>query len=156
MNMSTYKTLGSWQGEMADGKGSITMDSIESTYSIPKEFGGLGEGTNPEELIVGAASSCFMITLGAIFQFKNVEYERIMVNSEADFENTQTGPQLREIRHNAIVYFKDRSNMDNLSRYVQDAESGCMVAMALSGNVRVTATGTGVIVSPSESFSEAI
>lgn len=142
MNITTYKSSGTWQGTLSDGQGNLAFGAIETQHSVPLDLGGKGIGTNPEELIVSAASSCFLITLGAIFQFKNVSYKSLQVNSEADFEVTQMGPQMRAIRHHVKVFVDANGEAPDVESYIKDAEKGCMISAALSGNVSVSASGT--------------
>jgi peroxiredoxin-like protein len=143
MNITTYKSSGTWQGTLKEGQGNLAFGPIETQYSVPQDLAGKGIGTNPEELIASAGSSCFLITLGAIFQFKNVSYKRLQVNSEVDFEVTQMGPKMRAIRYHVKVFVKDNGGEPaDIKSYIRDAEKSCMLSSALSENVLVSTSGT--------------
>ena len=43
--------------------GKLRGDIINENISIPSSLGGQGKGTNPDELLVSAASSCYIISL---------------------------------------------------------------------------------------------
>ena len=53
-----------WQGGRTGG-GSVVAErsGVENPLSVPPEFGGPGEGTNPEELLTGAITGCYSVTL---------------------------------------------------------------------------------------------
>ncbi|MEX0447425.1 OsmC family protein [Xenorhabdus sp. SGI246] len=139
MQIQTFHAEGNWQGTLATGKGMLNVGSLASIISVPQDLGGLGKGTNPEDLIVGASTSCFIITLSAIFQFNKIEYENISVNSEADFSITPMGPKLKEIRHFVSIQSSHDLPRETVDKYIKQAEKGCMISIALSGNVEVTA-----------------
>ena len=49
-----------------------TSETFKATYfqniSIPASLGGVGIGTNPDEMLVSAASSCYIISLAATLE----------------------------------------------------------------------------------------
>jgi osmotically inducible protein OsmC len=53
-----------WQGDLKGGKGSVKLGSgaFQGAYSFTTRFEE-GAGTNPEELIAGAHSSCYSMAL---------------------------------------------------------------------------------------------
>lgn len=50
---------------------------MRQTISIPEEMGGPGVGTNPDELLIGAAATCYLITLDAMIERKNLPVEEL-------------------------------------------------------------------------------
>ena len=52
-----------WSATGRQGAGQIRTDDLVLELSGPKSMGGLGSGTNPEELSVCAASSCYAAAL---------------------------------------------------------------------------------------------
>ena len=50
-----------WPGNRND-VGDIKSGRLETAVSIPKEMDGPGEGTNPDEMLLGAAATCYIIT----------------------------------------------------------------------------------------------
>ncbi len=59
MNLQ-YKT--NWSGGR-ESVGDLKGDVLSEQISIPSGLGGNGTGTNPDELLVSAASSCYIISL---------------------------------------------------------------------------------------------
>ena len=54
-----------WSGAGHEGAGRIQSDDVALDLSGPESMGFRGVGTNPEELLVGAVSSCYTATLFA-------------------------------------------------------------------------------------------
>jgi peroxiredoxin-like protein len=54
-----------WSGTGRAGAGKLYTDDLVVELSAPESMGGRGVGTNPEELLVCAVSSCFTATLFA-------------------------------------------------------------------------------------------
>ena len=77
----------SWRGGREIGK--VNGDVISEQISIPSSLGGNGTGTNPDEMLVAAASSCYIISLAATLErakFTNIHLEIKSIGS-AVFEN---------------------------------------------------------------------
>jgi len=66
-NLHEYPVTVEWAGGR-DGSGQVTPDrsGVRMPLSVPPEFGGAGEGTNPEELLASAIAGCYSITFGII------------------------------------------------------------------------------------------
>lgn len=66
-HLHEYPVTVEWAGGR-DGSGNITPDrsGIRMPLAVPPEFGGAGEGTNPEELLASAVAGCYCITFGII------------------------------------------------------------------------------------------
>ena len=57
-----FKVQTKWRGGREE-VGTVNGDIISEQISIPAPLGGNGVGTNPDELLVSAASSCYIISL---------------------------------------------------------------------------------------------
>ena len=74
-----FKVKTEWLGGREE-VGKLRGDIINENISIPSSLGGM-EGTNPDELLVSAASSCYIISLAATLEksgFTNVK----LINSQ--------------------------------------------------------------------------
>jgi osmotically inducible protein OsmC len=66
-----------WNGQVKDGKGTLTTQSgtlTDTQYSFKSRFDE-GTGTNPEELIAAAHAGCFSMKLSANFSEQNITPE---------------------------------------------------------------------------------
>ena len=57
-----------WSETAGKGAGEIKTDDLVLELSGPESMGGRGVGTNPEELLVCAVSSCFTATLFGVLR----------------------------------------------------------------------------------------
>lgn len=81
-----------WQGGR-DGSGKATSGRFGTEFklSVPPEFQGPGDGTNPEELLTTAIASCYSITFGIIAA--NRKLPVVGLQTEAVGEVEQSGAQ---------------------------------------------------------------
>jgi peroxiredoxin-like protein len=68
-----------WSGTGREGAGEIQTDSLALELSGPESMGGRGVGTNPEELLVSAVSSCFTATLFGVLRRAQLPVEALSV-----------------------------------------------------------------------------
>jgi peroxiredoxin-like protein len=66
MGEHTFHFEGTWDGGYK-GEGQITVGNLSTVISRVKSMDGLGEGTNPDEMLIGAAGSCFLMSLTYIW-----------------------------------------------------------------------------------------
>jgi peroxiredoxin-like protein len=132
----TYKVRSAWSGNR-QGTGTINGDGLSSKFSVPNNLDGPGVGTNPEELLLGAASGCYVITLAIILSNRKVPYTRLELESEG-FVVDDGGLRFDRIEHRPTIYVDQPVDHEKISLYAEQAEHACMVSSALRGNVQVT------------------
>ena len=49
-----------------DGRATSSDNKLDLGLSVPKEMGGMGTGTNPEQLFAAGYSACFMSAMGFV------------------------------------------------------------------------------------------
>jgi peroxiredoxin-like protein len=65
----------------------------QAELSVPPEFNGPGQGTNPEELLTSAIAACYTITFGIIAENRRLPMRDVKVEAVGEVE--QAGAQLR-------------------------------------------------------------
>ena len=70
-----------WSGAGHEGAGRIQSDDVALDLSGPESMGFRGVGTNPEELLVGAVSSCYTATLFAALRRALLPVESLTVRA---------------------------------------------------------------------------
>lgn len=70
-----------WSGAGHEGAGRIQSDDVALDLSGPESMGGRGVGTNPEELLVCAVSSCNTATLFAALRRAQLPIESLTVRA---------------------------------------------------------------------------
>lgn len=138
MSEHIYEIISEYAGGL-NGKGRIQGSGLEVSFSAPSDLGGLGLGTNPEELLAAASSACFLITFAATCQFQKINYARVTNRTEVQADNDKGKLRILAINHFPVVYVSE-SNPEDLKKVegaLGRAESMCMVSQALQPNVRL-------------------
>jgi peroxiredoxin-like protein len=79
MDDSSFNVELRWSGVGRDGAGELQADGLAHELSGPKSMGGRGVGTNPEELLVCAVSSCYTATLFAVLRRVRLPVDSVAV-----------------------------------------------------------------------------
>jgi peroxiredoxin-like protein len=70
-----------WSGTGREGGGEIQTDDLALELSAPESMGGRGVGTNPEELLVCAVSSCYTATLFGVLRRARLPVDSLAVSA---------------------------------------------------------------------------
>jgi len=73
-----------WSGTGRDGVGEIHADDVSIDPSAPESMGGRGVGTNPEELLVSAVSSCYTATLFGVLRGARLPVASLAVDASGN------------------------------------------------------------------------
>lgn len=128
-----------WNGGR-NSTGTIDAGQLKTQISIPKEMGGPGIGTNPDEMLLGAAATCYLITLAAMMERAELSVESLTLSSEATVDVTNNIFTYEAITHKPVVTLKQGSSeldVDKALRLSHQAESSCMISRAVAGNVQI-------------------
>lgn len=130
-----------WQGGRND-IGTIETQNLQTKVSIPPEMDGPGIGTNPDEMLLGAAATCYIITLAAMMERSKIEKIDLKMTSEGHVDVTNGVFTYQKIIHRPVVTIKP-DPAKNISTLLQKlaikAEHSCMISRALKGNVEIEA-----------------
>ncbi|MFF2482750.1 OsmC family protein [Paenibacillus sp. NPDC058071] len=128
-----------WNGGR-NSEGHIDAGGLKTNISIPQEMGGPGTGTNPDEMLLGAASTCYLITLAAMLERTNITPQELTLESEAIVDVTNNVFTYERIVHKPRIVLKSDATEAELRKaevLVYKAEKSCMISRALAGNVSV-------------------
>jgi peroxiredoxin-like protein len=81
MSDMTFNAELMWSGTGPEGVGEIQTDGLALELSGPESMGGRGVGTNPEELLVSAVSSCFTATLFGVLRRAKLPVDSLAVSA---------------------------------------------------------------------------
>ena len=120
--------------------GTVNGDIISEQISIPAPLGGNGVGTNPDELLVSAASSCYIISLAATLERAKFTDINLINNSvgTALFENGKF--KMVTITHypKISVTAEDKENLEKrLPKLLEIADNNCMISNSIRNNVEI-------------------
>jgi peroxiredoxin-like protein len=140
--MSEHHTTvqASWRGSSQTGTGELSSESLRSTFSIPRDLGGPGKGTNTEELVLGAAGACYLITLSVLLGKRGVPYDTLEVRTDGTFLFDK-GLHFVSVAHHPRIVLPataTAAHREAALAAAEQAEQGCMVSRAMRGNVAVS------------------
>ena len=69
-----------WPG-LRNGVATIGAGNLTTEVSIPPEMDGPGIGTNPDEMLLGAAATCYIITFAAMMERSKLEKVALTMES---------------------------------------------------------------------------
>ena len=94
-----------WPG-LRNDVGEIEAGNLKTKISIPSEMDGPGVGTNPDEMLLGAAATCYIITLAAMMERSHLQKEALMMESEGIVDVTNGVFTYKKIIHRPKIVLK--------------------------------------------------
>ena len=143
MSDHLFELTAEWQGGFK-GSGKFTAGGLTYDVSIPTGFGGIGTGTNPEELLLAAAANCYMIMLNINLQKQNIHFESIQLHSKASFGLQAGILQMQTLAHQAKVIVAADTPADvqaKIQATFMKADETCMVSQLLHDKVKIMIEG---------------
>lgn len=124
--------------------GEIHSGQLKTQISIPPEMDGPGIGTNPDEMLLGAAATCYIITLAAMLERSGIVQAALTMHSEAVVDVTKGVFTYEKIIHRpqVVLNSKDMEKKSIVQRLMEKAETSCMISRAIQGNVKIELEGT--------------
>jgi peroxiredoxin-like protein len=119
--------------------GKIESGQLKTQISIPPEMDGPGVGTNPDEMLLGAAATCYIITLAAMLERSGIHQEALTMESEAVVDVTNGVFTYEKIIHkpHIIITSEFAAQEEKINRLIKKAETSCMISRAIQGNVEI-------------------
>ncbi|MDD1502964.1 MULTISPECIES: SACOL1771 family peroxiredoxin [unclassified Lysinibacillus] len=126
--------------EGRNGTGTIVADNLNTKISIPREMNGPGMGTNPDEMLLGAAATCYLITLATLLENSRIAVLDLSMQAEGFVDVTNGVFTYEKIVHKPKIIVQNLSERERkrINRLAEKAEQTCMISKALKGNVQIT------------------
>ncbi|WML52517.1 OsmC family protein [Neobacillus sp. PS3-12] len=128
-----------WPG-LRNDIGTIEAGNLVTKISIPPEMDGPGVGTNPDEMLLGAAATCYIITLAAMLERSHLEKEQLSMESEGIVDVTKGVFTYKKIIHRPKIVLKANAiekDVQLAKELAEKAEGSCMISRAIQGNVEM-------------------
>ncbi|WP_019240810.1 MULTISPECIES: OsmC family protein [Bacillus] len=128
-----------WPGGRND-VGDLSCGNLKTSISVPPEMDGPGIGTNPDEMLLGAAATCYIITLAAILDNSRVEKEDLSIISEGIVLVDKGVPTYQKIIHRPTILLKSNASERDVKmthKLAHKAETSCMISRAIRENVEM-------------------
>jgi peroxiredoxin-like protein len=127
-----------WSGGR-NGVGAIDAGHLKSKISVPAVMDGPGVGTNPDEMLIGAAGTCYLITLAAIIERRQLPVIELALETEG-IVHADKKLVFEKIIHRPKLLVKASATdkeLESIKQATEQAEKTCMISNALRGNVEL-------------------
>ena len=137
MTQHIFTLRTNWTGGRND-VGTLQAERLSTAISIPPEMGGPGVGTNPDEMLLGAAATCYIISLAAMLEHSNIQ-ATLHMTSEGKVDVTNGVFTYEQITHHLHMRLDEMNERHAriATRLAHKAEQTCMISKALKGNVKM-------------------
>jgi Ohr subfamily peroxiredoxin len=130
--VTAYRTKAKAQGGR-NGKATLEGSGVWFAMQLPKEFGGLGEGSNPEQLFALGYASCFNSALLFVAAQKKVDVSAATVTADIGITRGDAGFGL-DVVLNVSIPGMAKTEAEAL---VDAAHQVCPYSKATRGNIPV-------------------
>ena len=128
-------------GGRADGRGHTSDGQLAVDLRLPKELGGDGGGTNPEQLFAVGYAGCFASVLAMLGQRKGLTTTDVAIDSRVALVPAGDGTFVLAAELDVTLpSVGDAAQAEGL---VETAHQLCPYSRAIRGNVEVTLTVNG-------------
>ena len=118
-----------------DGKVASDDGQLDVVVNPPKEMGGSGAGTNPEQLFAAGYSACFQGALGVVARQEKADISGSKVTAEVGIGKTPAGGFGIKVALSASIPNVDEATAKAL---LEKAHQVCPYSNATRGNIEVT------------------
>ena len=124
-------------GEGRDGHGRTSDGKVDVALSIPKEMGGSGAGTNPEQLFAVGYAACFHSALRLVARERKADVTDSAVGARVTLGAADDGAFGLAVELEIVLPNVDH---DIATELAEAAHRVCPYSNATRGNIEVTLT----------------
>ena len=128
-------------GGREDGHGRSADGELDVRLRVPKEMGGAGGGTNPEELFAVGYAACFESALGTVARRRHLDAGQLAIDSAVSL--LPAGDGAFRLAVTLDVSLPSVGDRETAAQLVREAHQVCPYSNATRGNIDVTLTVNG-------------
>lgn len=144
MAKTLYTALATVTGGRDHGHGVTNDGALDVQLRTPREMGGEGGGTNPEQLFAVGYAACFEGALGVVARRERAELGEVSIRSSVSLITTES--RGFNVAVELDVTLPAVEDMDRATAMVAAAHEVCPYSNATRGNVDVTLKANGQLV----------
>jgi peroxiredoxin-like protein len=103
----------------------------------PADFDGPGDVWSPEQLLLAAVESCFLLTFRAVAKASRIEFTSIAVDAEGIVDRADGRTRFTEIVLRPRLALPAGADVARVRRALEKAEHACLVSASLSTPIRL-------------------
>ena len=121
-----------WNGSLKEGQGTFTLPKAGFTGNVThaSRFAE-GDGTNPEELVGAALSSCFSMFLTALINKHGFESDTVQTKAVVELVVGDNGPSITSIE--LTTEATSTVDADTFDKLVSEAKQNCPISKLCTG-----------------------
>ncbi|WP_286158789.1 organic hydroperoxide resistance protein [Bacillus sp. J37] len=123
-----------------EGKAVSSDNNLYVDLRYPKELGGNGAGTNPEQLFAAGFAACFEGAMGTVLRKRNIKAGGITIDSHVTLGNDSEEGYVLAITMDIMIKGVETSVAEEI---VAEAHKVCPYAKATRGNIEVISNVVG-------------
>ena len=121
-----------------DGYGTLSSAGVENLRTAaPLDFDGPGDAWSPEQLLLAAVESCFVLTFRAVARASGVAFVSIAVEAVGIVDRVDGQMRFTEIVLRPRVTLAAPVDPAKLRRLLEKAERTCLVSASLGTSLRL-------------------
>lgn len=128
----TYTGIATSSGR--DARAVSSDGRLDVELAFPKEMGGTGDGTNPEQLLAAGWAACFATTMGFIARSMEVDAQDVAITAEVSLVPNGAGFSLAAVLR---AEFPDHLRGDTGRKLLEATHRSCPYSQATRGNIPV-------------------
>ncbi len=141
MQPHSFEVSAIWEGD-SNSTGALESPSgLRCHFAVPTVFGGPGGCPSPEEMLLAALASCYVITIAYMAELKKLPLHKQHIAIRGVVERD---PQTRRLRftqmHLALTFFvpsdTTEAQMQSILKLAYDAKSYCLVSNSLRDDIQ--------------------
>jgi peroxiredoxin-like protein len=121
-----------------EGYATLSSAGVPDLRSAPPEdFGGPGDAWSPEQLLLAAVESCFLLTFRAVAQASGLAWASMSVEAEGVVDRANGVTRFTEIVLRPRVALPAGADWVRVQRALEKAERACLVSSSLATPIRL-------------------
>jgi Ohr subfamily peroxiredoxin len=128
-------------GGRANGHGRTSDGVLDVQLRRPKETGGEGDGTNPEQLFAVGYAACFESAIGTVGRREHIEVGEVSIRSRVSLLPAEDRTYTLAVELDVTLPLIQ--DPERAARIVAAAHRVCPYSNATRGNIEVTLTANG-------------
>jgi lipoyl-dependent peroxiredoxin len=141
MSEPVYTALAHVTGGRANGHGLTSDGGLEVDLRMPKELGGNGDGTNPEQLFAVGWVACFAAVLELVGRRRRLKADDAEIDSKVML--IPAGGGAFKLGAELDVTLPSIGDRDQAAELVREAHRNCPYSKATRGNIEVVLSVAG-------------
>ena len=125
-----------WWGTGREGAGEVQADGAALELSAPRSMGGRGVGSDPEELLVCAVSSCYTATLFAVLHRGRLPVDSVAVAARGTVSGFPDQARFASIVVSPTILGGATERQEEYQAAAELAHERCFIGRSLAPEVR--------------------